>query len=655
MLWKTLLITFLLASASLFVVAEDAKEAAAPAAATEEAPKAVGEKFEFQAEVSRLMDIIINSLYTNREIFIRELISNAADAMDKIRFQALTDKSLLGEGDAAELDVKIRADKEKKTLTITDKGLGMTKEELIKNLGIVARSGTSEFVEAAAKGADSLSLIGQFGVGFYSVYLVADKVTVHSKSNNDDQYIWESTADSTFTITKDPEGNTIPRGTRITLHLKEDAEEYLSDTKLKELVAKYSQFINFPISVHSVKKEESEVVDEEATAAAKAKAEEERTKKIDEKKAAGEEVNEDDFPVEEVKNVMKKVSHDIDNWEVVNSVKAIWTRAPADITEEQYQDFYKSLTKDSKPYLDQMHFTAEGEITFKSILYIPSEAEAGLYDKFYEKNAALKLYVRRVLITDDFKDFIPRYMNFVKGVVDSDDLPLNVNRETLAQSRVLKVMSKKITRKVIEMLRKLASDSKKINEEAEEQQKEWNEEDKNDPITAGTTDEEKEASEKKRKDREAARKEKIDARKVDKYTKFWNQFGKSLKLGLLDDRSNKNKLVKLIRFETSKSQGKLVGFEEYVDRMKEKQKNIYYLTGENMEQIKKSPFLEQAMRKDIEVIYFDDSLDEYVVQSLPEYEGNTLQSLTKEGLTFGDEKKKLKAKQEEVCSSMRVT
>jgi heat shock protein beta len=432
----------------------------------------------------------------------------------------------------------------------------MTKQELIKNLGIVAASGTSQFVEAATKGANSeaLSLIGQFGVGFYSVYLVADKVTVISKNNNDEQYVWESTADRTFTISADPRGNTLGRGTQITLHMKEDAQEFLSDQEIKKLVEKYSEFINYPIYLLTSKQVDKEVAAEESAEATSDKAEKDELD-VSEEEAA-----------EEVKPSTKTIKETVFQWERLNDVKAIWTRSASEISSEEYLSFYRTLVKDTAAeYLDYIHFKAEGEITFRSILFVPKKASAGLYDKFYEKSTALKLYVRRVLISDEFDDFLPRYLNFIKGVVDSEDLPLNVSRETLAQSRVLKVMAKKLTRKVLEMLKKLADAEK---------------------------DESKE--EKSSEEGEEAAENSTTKLSKDSYSLFWKEFGKSIKLGCIDDRANRAKLSKLLRFVSSKSEGKLISLEQYVDTMKPKQKFIYYITGESLEAVKNSPFLEKV-------------------------------------------------------------
>merc|ERR1711939_607954 len=429
-----------------FAVAEETGDASGPPA----------EKFEFQAEVTRLMDIIINSLYSNKEIFLREIISNASDALDKIRFLSVTDKDALGEGDTAKLEMKISPDKTKDTLTLTDRGIGMTKQDLINNLGTIAKSGTSSFLEKLKEGGD-VNLIGQFGVGFYSVYLVADKVTVRTKHNDDKQYIWESTADSSFTIKEDPEGNTLGRGTEITLHLKDDCKEFTEPDKIKDLEKKYSEFISFPIYLKETKTVEKEVPVEE----------DEEEKKDDEEKK-DEEKKEDDLEVEDGdktdKPKTKKVSEEVVEWVQVNSETAIWTRSPRDVEEDEYNRFYKTISKDSEGPLTKMHFSAEGEIEFKSILFVPPKAPYDLLEGKAKSNA-IKLYVRRVFITDEFEDLMPRWLSFIKGVVDSEDLPLNVSREMLQTSKVLRVIKKKLVTKALEMIRKMAEKKKKEEEE----------------------------------------------------------------------------------------------------------------------------------------------------------------------------------------------
>merc|ERR1711939_640371 len=404
------------------------------------------EKFEFQAEVTRLMDIIINSLYSNKEIFLREIISNASDALDKIRFLAVTDKDALGEGDTAKLEMRISPDKSKDTLTLTDRGIGMTKQDLINNLGTIAKSGTSSFLEKLKEGGD-VNLIGQFGVGFYSVYLVADKVTVRTKHNDDSQYIWESTADSSFTIREDPEGNTLGRGTELTLHLEDDCKEFTEGDKIKDLVKKYSEFISFPIYLKETKTVEKEVpVEEEEEKKEDEKKEDEE--KDDEKKDDKLDVKDGDDA--EKKPKTKKVSEEVVEWNQVNSEKAIWTKSPKDVDDDEYNRFYKTISKDSEDPLTKMHFAAEGEIEFRSILFVPPKAPYDLMEG-KAKSQAIKLYVRRVFITDEFEDLMPRWLSFIKGVVDSEDLPLNVSREMLQTSKVLRVIKKKLVTKALEM------------------------------------------------------------------------------------------------------------------------------------------------------------------------------------------------------------
>merc|ERR1719172_527621 len=387
------------------------------------------EKHEFQAEVNRLMDIIINSLYTDKQVFLRELISNAADALEKARFHSVQDESFLG--DTQDMEIKIEHDADAKTLSLTDTGVGMTKSDLINNLGVVAKSGTTNFLEAMAEGADA-NLIGQFGVGFYSAFLVADKVTVTSKCNEDPvQHVWESSADASFTVVDDPRGNTLGRGSRVTLHLKEDAHDYLSEDKLKETAKKYSQFIQFPIYV-KVKKEVDADTDED-----------EDDDKDDEEEKDDVEAK-DDEEKEETEEEKKPKKKTVFEWEQVNTQKAIWLRAKEDVTEEEYNEFYKTVSKDYLDPLAYTHFNAEGEIEFKSVLFLPKKAPFDQMDNYWTKKAEIKLYVRRVLVADKFEELLPRYLNFVKGVVDSDDLPLNVSREQLQQSKIMKVISKKL-------------------------------------------------------------------------------------------------------------------------------------------------------------------------------------------------------------------
>lgn len=559
------------------------------------------EKFEFQAEVSRLMDIIINSLYSNKDIFLRELISNASDALDKIRFLSLTDKEILGEGDNAKLEIQIKLDKEKKILSIRDRGIGMTKEDLVKNLGTIAKSGTSAFVEKMQTSGD-LNLIGQFGVGFYSVYLVADYVEVISKHNDDKQYVWESKADGAFAISEDTWNEPLGRGTEIRLHLKEEAGEYAEEYKLKELVKRYSEFINFPIHIWASKEVDVEVPADEDESS------EEEDSKEDSSKEESEDADKDEDEEEEKKPKTKTVKETTYEWELLNDVKAIWLRNPKEVTEEEYTKFYHSLAKDfsdDKP-LSWSHFTAEGDVEFKAVLYVPPKAPQDLYESYYNSNKSnLKLYVRRVFISDEFDELLPKYLSFLKGLVDSDTLPLNVSREMLQQHSSLKTIKKKLIRKALDMIRRLADEDP--DESTDKEKKE---------ATSPDSDE-----------------------KRGQYAKFWNEFGKSVKLGIIEDATNRNRLSKLLRFETTKSEGKLTSLDQYISRMKAGQKDIFYITGTSKEQLEKSPFLERLKKKNFEVIYFTDPVDEYLMQYLMDYEDKKFQNVSKEGLKLGKDSK----------------
>merc|ERR1719487_2000215 len=583
-------------------------------AAEEETSGPPAEKFEFQAEVTRLMDIIINSLYSNKEIFLREIISNASDALDKIRFLSVTDKDALGDGDTAKLEMKISPDKSMDTLTLTDKGIGMTKQDLINNLGTIAKSGTSSFLEKLKEGGD-VNLIGQFGVGFYSVYLVADKVTVRTKHNDDKQYIWESTADSSFTIKEDPEGNTLGRGSAITLHLKDDCKEFTEGDKIKELVKKYSEFISFPIYLKETKTVEKEVPVEEEE-----KKEEEKKEGDDKKEEKKDELEVKDGD-ETKKPKTKKVNEEVVEWTQVNSETAIWTRSPRDVEEDEYNRFYSTISKDTEKPLTKMHFSAEGEIEFKSILFVPKKAPYDLLEG-KAKSANIKLYVRRVFITDEFEDLMPRWLSFIKGVVDSEDLPLNVSREMLQTSKVLRVIKKKLVTKALEMIRKMAEKKKKKEEKDEDEEKK---------------DEEEEEP--------AAKSPAEEAEDNENYLKFWKEFNKAIKLGLYEDSSNRTKLAKLLRFQTSKSGDNWTSLEKYISRMKKGQKNIYYISGESKEAVEKSPFLERLRKKNLEVLYYVDPIDEYAMPQLTEFKGFQFMGANKENLKLDDddqEEKKVK-------------
>jgi molecular chaperone HtpG len=522
------------------------------------------ETFEFEAEVTKVMDIIINSLYSDKDIFLRELVSNGSDACDKKRFLTITEDSAGG----YEGRIRIIADKEANTLTIEDNGIGMTRKELQGNLGRIAQSGTKKFTEALGSGADVNNLIGQFGVGFYSGFLVADKITVVTKAADGEQLRWESEAASKYTISADDSPPIEKSGTRLILTLKEDADKYLDDYTLRSMLKRYSEFISFPIELWAEKTEYDTVPDPDA------------------------EVKEGEEPP------TKTVPRTTNVWEKVNIAKPLWMRPPKEVTAEEYEEFYKTTFKAYDTPLSHVHFSLEGQVEFRAMLFCPSAVPWELsQDMFNEKVKPMKLFVKRVFISDSFEEqLLPRWLSFLKGMVDSEDLPLNVSRELLQKSRVLSIISKRLVRKALDMFKEISKDE-------------------------------------------------------EKFAKFTEAFGRYIKVGVIEDRDNKDALLKLASFATSEGDNGST-LPDYVSRMKEGQKQIYYLSGASKAAAASSPVLERLQKQGYEVLYALDQIDEIALQGVGKFDDFDVVDAAKENAELGEmsdeEKKEADAAKEEL-------
>jgi len=536
------------------------------------------------------MDLIVNSLYSNKDVFLRELVSNASDACDKLRFVSLSEPNAMAGNE--ELKIKIRGDEASKTLVIEDTGIGMSKEDLVSSLGTIARSGTAKFMEMLKSQSDGENLIGKFGVGFYSAFLVADKITVTSKNHTDDKtWTWESEINAnSYTIRESEE--TMTRGTKIVLHLKEGCEEFATGEKLSSLVKTYSEFISFPIDVWSKQTKEKQVEDKESTA---------KLKEAWEKKKIEAEAKGEEFSEPEPKPVMKKEFEQVEEWATANNDKPIWVRSPKDVEQEAYNDFFKSTFKEFLDPLAHSHFAVEGDIEFRSLLFVPGMAPFEQQDMM-AKSKAIKLFVRRVFISDEFDEsLLPRYLTFVRGVVDSSDLPLNVSREILQESRVVRVIRKRLIRKTFDMLREIAD------------------------------------------------------RDNEDYATFWDNFGRNLKLGVIEDSDNRKDLAELLRFTTSKSgdEGTLRSLDQYVNDMPEEQNSIYFVAADNKDAAEASPFLEKLKKKGFEVLYLLDPIDEVAMANLATFKEKQIVDASKEALDLGEESEDEKKKQEELAAEFK--
>ena len=529
------------------------------------------ETYSFQAEINQLMSLIINTFYSNKDIYLRELISNASDAIDKAKYNALQSENVV-----RDYYIKLVADKEKHTLSIEDNGIGLSKQDMIDCLGTVANSGTKQFMQALKDGTD-VSLIGQFGVGFYSAYLVADTVSVYSGN-----HCWESKAGGSFTI-EDSETPYVENGTKLVLHMKEDCLDYLEQSKIEQIVHTHSEYINYPISLWITRTETKEVPDDSNDEVQDESNETDSNIKIEDVSDEGkiEDVEESDEPPPPPPPPpkMKTVEEEIQEWKQINVQKPLWMRKPEDIDEEEHASFYKSLTKDWDSHLAHKHFVAEGQIEFKSLLYIPKRTPHDMFSNKTKKNN-IKLYVKRVFIMDNCEELMPDWLNFMSGVVDSEDLPLNISREILQQNKIINVIKKNLVKKCIELFNEL-----------------------------------------------------MDKEDQSLYNTFYDNYHQSLKLGVHEDSSNREKLIKLLCFQTKNHTSKIT-LSQYVKEMKSDQEHIYFITGESRKAVENSPFVKGIVNKGFDVLFFVDPIDEYMVQQVKEFESVKLLNVSKDNAIF---------------------
>lgn len=567
------------------------------------------ETFKFEAEINQLMSLIINAFYSNKDVFLRELVSNSSDALDKIRYISLTQNSSALDSEP-NLEIKIAADPDNGTLTVTDTGIGMTREDLIKNLGTVACSGTKAFIQNLKENGD-MNLIGQFGVGFYSVYLVADKVEVYSKHNDDKCYKWESDANGTFTISEITNSE-LKRGTSIVLHLKDSEKKYLEESNVRDIIKKHSNYINYPVLLRTKKEKTIEEPGEKSDEANEATIESDQSNKAtNESDQPSESINENEQPtviddsdtITTDKPKQTVVTYEFDK---VNTAVSIWDKKSKDVTEEEYRQFYKEFSGEWDDYAFVNHFNVEGKYEFSALLYIPAGQPFNMFNR-EEKKSEIKLYVRKVFITDKCEDLMPEYLNFVKGVIDSKDLPLNVSREMLQQNDAIKTIRNYTIKRVLDALLECSED--------------------------------------------------LEENSIKKYATFYQNFSKNIKLGIYQDDKNRDRLMKLLRYYSSNNTTQMISLKKYVDNMKDGQKGIYYISGESIKFVEDSPFVKFLKRKDMDILYLTDPIDEYMMQVVKDFDGKKFINICKEDLEIDDIDKNKKEEQEkcyqDLCKHMK--